>query len=1099
MDSSKYITFFENLMSSNKEIRETAEKDLEQIKQLPIDQSLPIFKEGMSSQNKNVSQLSTLMFQKVYLDRAEVKANLTNEQIEMMKNILKSYINFNENKEWKTFQRIADALARLYQISDMKTNFTEIITWFNMPDPIARQFGIYIIEVLCDLEALTDDVITGSIEDFKQMFSKGIQDNDGKVKVSSFKATTQFLINLKDEKNVLQFSSLIEIILQNLAPLIQQGEDSVLESLNYLTDTHPKFWKEKIEMLIEVICKIGSDKSIKSTMRSSSLELIYSLSKKIPAILRKSNNFLNMFIPMMFQLLLEIDNENSLPQWEKMVEEDESDLENMFYIIKSGFERLSLDLGGKFFMDTVVKYVQKFLQSENWIEIHGGFFVLSCIAEGCSKVFKEHLLEIMNYISKGLVNTHPRVRYAALVAFSSFLKETAPEPQKQYTNNILTGLAILMSEKESSFRVKTQACKVLFDFLRGLLVKNKSQEENSHVIEPYSAELVQLLSVLFEDSLKLSYPPLQEASLNNISLLANILGKDFSPYYEKIMPGLKKLYYSLSPQTPEQKTLKSQCIETIAYLFSSVSEESSKYMGDLKEMAEALTKNLAGLPEEDPQVPSILNAFSQISLAMEKEFVHFLEYLFPYLSKYIQADIGLVVEDADVQEYIPEEEKDEKEKAKTGSIIVNVGTNSKKLSLQTFALQNKITSFIILNDICLNMGTSFFPFTEKFLLLSKSLLQFPYSRKLRKTAIKSVYSCMNACRTDEERGKILQFVQKDILGIFNYNVTCSFYKDIKTYLNTFVDFCSLIHDKTIFKEEFIVELYKVLNALVKNVQEKTHQILTITKVDDDCYDENDEDDQKADIEKLNEINRLVMELSGIIYKLMGQELTPIIKSSLFDFFLHSWEEALAQIPNSKISSIYDQPILSAICFFGDYLEFSTEADYNAFVDKFFDLSQKSKLNEDLLQSIVFCYGVICERTNKETFNTKYKDVILGLIINIIQREKNDANELTFDNAIGAMGKYIYFQSENNATGIGMASQFIQLLPLKADLDEGKNVCKLFFNKIGENHPFLINDTNTPLIKEAVKRIITLNKKEHFLDEEIESLIVTALTFGITFE
>ena len=134
-------------------------------------------------------------------------------------------------------------------------------------------------------------------------------------------------------------------------------------------------------MLIEVICKIGSDKSIKSTMRSSSLELIYSLSKKIPAILRKSNNFLNMFIPMMFQLLLEIDNENSLPQWEKMVEEDESDLENMFYIIKSGFERLSLDLGGKFFMDTVVKYVQKFLQSENWIEIHGGFFVLSCIAE----------------------------------------------------------------------------------------------------------------------------------------------------------------------------------------------------------------------------------------------------------------------------------------------------------------------------------------------------------------------------------------------------------------------------------------------------------------------------------------------------------------------------------------------------------------------------------------------------------------------------------------------------------------------------------------------------------------------------------------------
>ena len=38
MDSSKYIQFFENLMNSNKEIRQQGEKDLEKIKQIPIDQ-----------------------------------------------------------------------------------------------------------------------------------------------------------------------------------------------------------------------------------------------------------------------------------------------------------------------------------------------------------------------------------------------------------------------------------------------------------------------------------------------------------------------------------------------------------------------------------------------------------------------------------------------------------------------------------------------------------------------------------------------------------------------------------------------------------------------------------------------------------------------------------------------------------------------------------------------------------------------------------------------------------------------------------------------------------------------------------------------------
>ena len=99
MNPSTYIAFFENLMSANKETRETAEKDLDQIKKMPVDQSLPIFQAGMSSPNKNVSQLSTLMFRKVYLDSKDIKANLTVPQIEIMKNILKSYVSFEEGKE----------------------------------------------------------------------------------------------------------------------------------------------------------------------------------------------------------------------------------------------------------------------------------------------------------------------------------------------------------------------------------------------------------------------------------------------------------------------------------------------------------------------------------------------------------------------------------------------------------------------------------------------------------------------------------------------------------------------------------------------------------------------------------------------------------------------------------------------------------------------------------------------------------------------------------------------------------------------------------------------------------------------------------------
>ena len=49
------------------------------------------------------------------------------------------------------------------------------------------------------------------------------------------------------------------------------------------------------------------------------------------------------------------------------------------------------------------------------------------------------------------------------------LKNTAPKPQKEFTNNILPALALLMSDKEKSLRAKAQSCYSLVECLRELL------------------------------------------------------------------------------------------------------------------------------------------------------------------------------------------------------------------------------------------------------------------------------------------------------------------------------------------------------------------------------------------------------------------------------------------------------------------------------------------------------------------------------------------------------------------------------------------------------------------------------------------------------
>ena len=385
--------------------------------------------------------------------------------------------------------------------------------------------------------------------------------------------------------------------------------------------------------------------------------------------------------------MLEIDNENDDMKWEKNYEENEEDRDEMFYAVRDSFDRLAVDLGGDFFMACTADYIKKFMNSANWIEVHAAYTAMAFMSDGCKDSFSKNLKEFMQFISTGLIHKHPRVRYAP-------------------------ALAQLMSDKEPSIRVKTQSCNSLVEFLKGLLNDQLTSEESNNLISKYTSDLVELLSQLFEFSLKESYYPLQEATLSSLSLLSNLLEKNFAPYYEKLMPGLKKLFFGLNAQTTEQKKLKSNTIETISFLCSSISEEREKYIEDLNSIAGAFLECFKTLQEEDPQLSSIINGFTHLSSALKDKFTPFLDQLLPILTKYINTDIDINASDAVLDEFIPAEKE---EKSKKQSFVLNLGANQTKLSLNTFALQNKILSYSVLYEIAKNMETAFGKYVQTLL------------------------------------------------------------------------------------------------------------------------------------------------------------------------------------------------------------------------------------------------------------------------------------------------------------------------------------------------------------------------------------------------
>ena len=212
---SNSVKLFENLMSPQKEIREQAEKDLNQLKTLPVSQSCQVFAEGMSSTTENIFQLSTLMFKKVYCDDIEKLKALSEEEKNTLLNLVKSKIDLTGAKSWKSLQRIAEALSPLYQVTNLSNGFVDILSWFNnQENPLSRKFAVFVIEVLCNLSAVNESVLDGTaINNFKEIFSKGLDDENIDVKISTLNCVTQFLINIINEDILLKFSDLTDKML----------------------------------------------------------------------------------------------------------------------------------------------------------------------------------------------------------------------------------------------------------------------------------------------------------------------------------------------------------------------------------------------------------------------------------------------------------------------------------------------------------------------------------------------------------------------------------------------------------------------------------------------------------------------------------------------------------------------------------------------------------------------------------------------------------------------------------------------------------------------------------------------------------------------
>ena len=75
---------------------------------------------------------------------------------------------------------------------------------------------------------------------------------------------------------------------------------------------------------------------------------------------------------------------------------------------------------------------------------------------------------------------------------------------------------------------------------------------------------------------------------------------------------------------------------------------------------------------------------------------------------------------------------------------------------------------------------------------------------------------------------------------------------------------------------------------------------------------------------------------------------------------------------------------------------------------------------------------------------------------------------------------------------------MKLLPAVNDLDESDRICSELFDQItDEKNKLLLDDRNKQETKEAVNRIMNLNRSEQFIDD-VTKLVACSMNLGFDF-
>jgi len=494
------------------------------------------------------------------------------------------------------------------------------------------------------------------------------------------------VLDKKDWAPLVATGPALNAIMVQLAQENQQ--DAVTECLQAYVEVasiEPDFFKQHLTSDLEPAKVLSSlvktREGVAEGIRQLALEWLVTFAEKKPKwVVKSAPNFAPLCLECCMDLMLEVEEgEEALTEWAARMddEEGEEDADEVFHCGEESIDRVVEAVGMENLSAPLFQLVGNFTSQEAWQSKLAGIAAVKQTVEYVEE--PAHIDEMAKMLLNHVSHAHPRVRYTALHAIGQLANDQAPQFQDKWHRTVMPVFLEKMTDPVD--RVASMAMSAFVSF---------GEELDNTLMLEYANDFMEKLVHRLQNS---QHRMVKEESITSIAVIAGVIEKDFSRYYDAIMPILKGLVMNATGE--KENRLRGKAFECMSLLGIAVGKE--KFLPDAKEAVGEMLKT--PMEADDLQREYIKEASERICKCLKNDFAIFLPHLLPKLFSSLQ------VESEDVNPTAGKDEDDDN--------FITVSTGEGKLvKVHTQKFEELLQSVQLIHTFCSEMEGAYFDWVE---------------------------------------------------------------------------------------------------------------------------------------------------------------------------------------------------------------------------------------------------------------------------------------------------------------------------------------------------------------------------------------------------